>query len=69
LLLATYPSLKNDEDLMKSYYFVIDFLEAFTNESKQMMQKNQKLLREFIEASKVSEVALDEFIRCNSEKV
>ncbi len=54
---------------MKSYYFVIDFLEAFTNESKQMMQKNQKLLREFIEASKVSEVALDEFIRCNSEKV
>lgn len=66
MLLKDYPELREDTIMMRSYMFLIDFLEAVTNETSNLLKKNQKLLTIILEAAKISESRLNEVISMNS---
>lgn len=69
MLLQKYPDVRQDQGMMRGYMFLMDFLEAVSKEMSTRIQNNQKLLRGLLEASKVSEAALDDYIATNAEKV
>lgn len=69
MLLQKQPELRQDQGTMRSYMFLMDFLEAVGNEMSTRIKNNQQLLKGLLEASKVSEAALDEYISTNSDKV
>lgn len=69
MLLDTYPVLREDENMMQGYIFLIDFLEVVAKEAAQRVQVNQKLMKGLLEVTKISEDALDEYISQHRENV
>jgi hypothetical protein len=55
--------------MMRSYMFLMDFLEAVTKETSSMLKSQQSLMRSLLEAAKVSEAKLNDFFSSNIEKV
>ena len=55
--------------MMRSYMFLMDFLEAVTKETSSMLKSQQSLMRTLLEAAKVSEAKLTDFFSSNIEKV
>lgn len=66
MLLTDYPELREDTIMMRSYMFLIDFLEAVTKETSNLLKRNQNLLKSVLEAAKVSESKLNEVISKDS---
>ena len=54
---------------MRSYMFLMDFLEAVTKETSSLLKSQQSLMRALLEAAKVSETKLTDFFSTNIEKV
>ena len=69
MLLDEFPSLRQDSIMMRSYMFLLDFLEAVGKETTKMLRIQQNNLRQLLEASKVSEDKLNEHIIMNKDKV
>lgn len=69
MLLAEFPAIRQDKGMMQAYIFLIDFLETVSKESSSMLKQNQKLLRSLLEAAKISEGFLNDFISENKESV
>lgn len=69
MLLSEYPVLRQDTGLMRAYMFTIDFLEAVSKETSSMLKEKQALLQGLVEAAKVNEDRLNQYILDNSEKV
>jgi len=69
MLLVEFPSMRKDHRILKSYNFVMNFLEVFANETRNLITNNQKLLRGIIESAKISEIATEEHIKANVDKV
>jgi len=69
MLLAEFPSLRQDKGMMRSYMFLLDFLEAVGKETATRLKGNQGLLRSLLEKARMSEESLDDFITANSEKL
>lgn len=55
--------------MMKGYLYLLDFMETVVKRTSELIQSNQELLREVLEASKVSEKYFDEFVSRRSEDV
>jgi hypothetical protein len=55
MLLQEFPGFRKDEGMMRSYMFLMDFLEAVVNETVTMQKTNQKALRLLLEAAQTSE--------------
>ena len=66
MLLTDYPELREDTIMMRSYMFLMDFLEAVTKETQSLLKRNHGLLKMILEASKESESKLDQVISRNS---
>lgn len=69
MLLKEFPTLREDKMMLEAFMFLMDFLEAVTKETTSMMQKNQHSLKMVLEAAKVSESILDQYIKVNSKNV
>lgn len=69
MLLAEFPSFRQDTVMMRSYMFLLDFLEAVGKETSKMLKIQQNNLRLLLEATKVSEEKLNEHISLNKETV
>ncbi|RYH13046.1 hypothetical protein EON65_36635 [archaeon] len=63
MLLAEFPVLRKDEQMMKAHTQIIDFLETFVDGAVDMIKKNQALLKEILEAAKISENYFDQFLK------
>lgn len=64
--------LKNPQDdgaLGAAYAFLMDFLDAVTTETSELMNRNQKLMKSLFAKLKSSESELDKFISENAEEV
>ena len=55
--------------MLEAFMFLMDFLEAVTRETTAMLQKNQNSLKMVLEAAKVSETILDQYIKVNNKNV
>lgn len=55
--------------MLEAFMFLMDFLEAVTTETTAMLQKNQQSLKMVLEAAKVSESILDQYIQVNNKNV
>lgn len=62
MLLAEFPVLRKDGQMMKASSQIFDFLETFVNGAVDMIRRNQALLKEILEAAKVSEKYFDRFL-------
>ena len=69
MLLNDYPQLRQDNTMMRSYMFLLDFLEAISKETSSMLKTQQNLMRSLLQAAKISEDSLTEFFTSNVEKV
>lgn len=69
MLLQEVPEVRKDRGMMKAYYFIIDFLDVVSKETSTRIKENQQLMRQVLEAAKVSEAALDTYIAENSDKL
>jgi len=69
MLLKEYPTLREDKMMLEAFMFLMDFLEAVTRETTAMLQKNQHSLKMVLEAAKVSETILDQYIKVNNKNV
>ncbi len=69
MLLTELPELRQDKVMMRAYMFLLDFLEAISKETAKRLKSNQKVMRSLLEAAKVSELELNQFVADNSEKV
>eukprot|EP01036_Dinobryon_divergens_P025762 gene25762-34343_t len=69
MLLDDYPQLRQDNTMMRSYMFLMDFLEAVTKETSSLLKSQQSLMRALLEAAKVSETKLTDFFSTNIEKL
>lgn len=69
MLLQDFPELRQDKGMMKAYMFLLDFLEAVGKETNTRIKENQKLLKGLMEASKISETVLDDYIASWVEQV
>lgn len=69
MMLTEFPSIRQDDGMMRAYMFLMDFLEAVATESSAMLKKNQKFLRLILEASKQSEAAVDSQIESIIDEV
>lgn len=61
--------LREDKMMLEAFMFLMDFLEAVTTETTAMLQKNQQSLKMVLEAAKVSESILDQYIQVNNKNV
>lgn len=59
MMLSEFPSLRQDDGMMRAYMFLLDFLEAVVKETSTIVRKNQKNLRLIMEAAKVNEEAVN----------
>jgi small nuclear ribonucleoprotein (snRNP)-like protein len=59
MMLNEFPALRNDDGMMRSYCFVLDFLEAVVKETSTMLYKNRRTLKLILEAAKISEQEVD----------
>ena len=69
MLLKEYPELKQDKLMLNSFMFLIDFLEAVTKETTNLLSQNRDLLRLVLESAKTSESKFEEVIMNNKKKV
>jgi len=69
MLLQEYPSVRQDNGMMRAYLFLVDFLEAVGKETQVMLKKNQNTLRLLLEAAKVSEAEVDKVLREGSSSL
>jgi hypothetical protein len=69
MLLQEFPVIKEDNAMMRSYMFIIDFLEAVVKETSTMLQQNQLLMKKLLQNAQDSEEKLDIFIDENKNKV
>ena len=69
MLLQEFPSIREDQGMMRAYMFLIDFLEAVVTETSSMQKNNQKLLRLVLEGAKVSEQQLDLVIQVPTSRI
>lgn len=69
MLLNELPSVRQDNQMMRAYMFLMDFLEAVGKETAVMLKKNQANLRKLMDAAKVSEQALDQHIKANKQEL
>jgi hypothetical protein len=69
MLLKEFPQFRKDTGMMKSYMFILDFLEVVVKETSTMQKNNQRTLRTLLEAAKVSEAQVDTVIRENKDEV
>jgi hypothetical protein len=69
MLLQEFPGFRKDEGMMRSYMFLMDFLEAVVNETVTMQKTNQKALRLLLEAAQTSEAQVDQAITNNKEQL
>jgi len=53
--LSEFPVLRKDSGMMRAYIFMLDFLETVSKETANRLKANQSLLRQLLEAAKVSE--------------
>ena len=68
-MLAEQPELRDNDDMMQAYVFLMDFLESFNESMGGLVRENQTLLKELLDAAKVSEESLNEYIGTNRAKV
>lgn len=68
-MLAEQPALRDDDNMMQAYVFLMDFLESFSDVVGGMVRENQALLKELLEAAKESEDGLDQYVQTNRAKV
>ncbi len=68
-LLRIYPEMRDDRTMMVAYTFIINFMEAISNETKKLNAKNQQLLKDMILASKLSDLQVKKFIEANAKEV
>eukprot|EP01039_Chlorochromonas_danica_P010005 gene10006-11065_t len=69
MLLTEAPELRQDSGMMRGYMFIMDFLELVSKRSQQLVSNNQKLMRSLLEATKISERHLDQFIADNVDQL
>jgi len=69
LMLAEKPALRDDEEMMQAYVFLMDFLESFSESMGDMVRANQLLLKELLDAAKISEQNFDQYVEDNRAKV
>ncbi len=69
MLLSEFPVLRQDQAMMRGYLFILDVLEEIGKSTARLVQTNQNLMQSLLEASKVSEEYLDEFIRTKADEV
>ena len=58
MLLTQYPALREDKGMMRAYIFLLDFLEAVSKETGDMLTNNQQMLRTLLEAAKIDDITL-----------
>lgn len=61
--------LRKNESAMQAYNLLINTMQIMATEKKNMIAANQELLKGLIEAAKVSESQLKEFLNNNLNKV
>lgn len=54
---------------MQSYIFTLNVLESIANETSQLIRNSQEILKELLEAAKVSEAQLQHFLQKNIDQV
>ena len=69
MMLRRYPELRANEYVLQAYYLILNAMEALAAEKKQMVERNQAVLRELVMAAKVSEAQLRSFLAANVDKV
>lgn len=69
MLLSEFPYLKEDQGMIHSYNFLIDFLDVVSKEASTKVKVNQRYLQELLEAAKTSEDCLNSYITTNRDKV
>lgn len=69
MILTELPELRKDKGMMRAYMFLLDFLEAISNETSTRLKSHQHLLRSLLEAAKISEDALNDFFTSKADKV
>lgn len=69
MLLQQFPEFRSDKGMMRSYMFVMDFLEVIVEETQAMIKKHQNTLRLILEAAKIGESRVDEVLFQNREEV
>lgn len=69
MMLQSYPELRANEYVLQAYYLILNAMEALAAEKKQMVERNQAVLRELVMAAKVSEAQLRSFLAANVDKV
>lgn len=69
LMLAEQPALRDDEEMMQAYVFLMDFLESFSESMGDMVRASQVLLKELLDAAKISEESFDQYVEDNRAKV
>lgn len=68
-MLARYPELRKSKSTMQSYIFTLNVLESIANETSQLIRNSQEILKELLEAAKVSEAQLQHFLQKNIDQV
>jgi hypothetical protein len=63
MMLNEFPSIRQDDGMMRGYMFLLDFLEAVAKETSTLLKRNQNILRQLLEASKMSEDAVNAKMR------
>jgi len=66
-LLQDVPELREDENMMHSYIFLMDFLEAVVKETSDMTSRNQNTMKQLLEAAQSGGESLDACIKANRE--
>eukprot|EP01033_Poteriospumella_lacustris_P008588 gene8588-6181_t len=69
MMLRRYPELRANEYVLQAYYLILNAMEALAAEKKQMVERNQAVLRELVMAAKVSEAQLRSFLAANVDKI
>lgn len=69
MMLARYPELRKSKSTMQSYIFTLNVLESIANETSQLIRNSQEILKELLEAAKVSEAQLQHFLQKNIDQV
>lgn len=62
MLMKEFPEIREFEGVGRAYRFILDFLEVVAKETNTMMASHQLSIKKLLEASKISEKAIDKLL-------
>jgi len=69
MLIEQFPEIREFEGMQRSYKFVLDFLEVVATKTNELSASHQLSIKKLLEASKISEKAVDKLLEIETAKV